>query len=262
MTMPSKQNEEKSNPLITVSVVSHGDSKKIMRLLESMRLFEKTNAIQVVLTDNLGYDLPEIDNSPWHSLQIIHNKRIWGFARNQNQAFQLAKGKFFCLLNPDVVFLQPVFVQMLQWIKMSQADIVAPLVVDSKAKIQDSFRDLPTPLEIILRRLPGYTFHSSTVETNKVIRPDWLSGLFLLMRKETYQKLKGMNEKYHFYFEDVEFCTRARLMELKLLVDTAVRIQHDAHHASRRNLIYLLWHIRSAIRFFTSPVYREALKHK
>jgi len=255
-------NNDKSTPFVTVSIVSHGDSEKVLRLLESVRLFEKTNLIQVILTDNLGRELPDVDNSSWHSLKILRNERSRGFAKNHNRAFQLAEGKFFCLLNPDVVFLQPVFIQILRQIETSQADIIAPLVVDSKDRVQDSFRDLPTPIEIILRRLPGFTFGSTIVEPNKVIRPDWLSGLFLLMQKETYQKLNGMNEKYRFYFEDVEFCTRARLMGLKLLVDTAIRIQHDAHRASRKNLIYLLWHIQSAIRFFTSPIYKEAQKRK
>ena len=81
------------------------------------------------------------------------------------------------------------------------------------------------------------------------------------MRSDTYRKLGGLNEKYRLYFEDVEFCTRARLAGLKLAVNTNVRVQHDAHRASRKKLIYLIWHIQSAIRFFTSPVYRKALQN-
>ena len=262
MNTPSQQGVDNSIPLVTVSIVSHGDFEKVLRLLESMYLFETASSVQVILTDNLGHDLPDIDGSLWHSLKILRNERSRGFARNHNQAFQLAEGKFFCVLNPDVIFLQPVFVQLIKQVKTSQADIIAPLVIDSKDRIQDSFRGLPTPLEIILRRLPGYTFDSKISETNKLIRPDWLSGLFLLMRKETYQKLKGMNEKYRFYFEDVEFCTRAKLMGSKLLVDTTIRTQHDAHRASRKNLIYLFWHVQSAIRFFASHVYKEARKRK
>ena len=248
-------------PLVTVSVVSHGDSKKVECLLESLHAYEQASSKQIIITDNLGNELPELDPSPWSSLHILRNEHSYGFSYNHNRAFQLAKGSYFCILNPDVVFKEAVFTQLLQRLKTLQTDIVAPLIVDSRGVIQDSFRDLPTPLEVLLRRLPGYKFDYSIVKSTELIQPDWISGIFLLMRSDTYRELGGLNEKYKLYFEDVEFCTRARLAELKLAVDANVRVQHDAHHASRKKLIYLFWHIQSAVRFFTSPVYGKAIQN-
>ena len=248
-------------PLVTISIVSHDDSKKVFALLESIHTFEKTDSIQVVVTDDLGCEFPEIDPSPWFSLHILRNERSHGFSRNHNQAFQLATGSYFCVLNPDVVFKEAVFTRLLQRLEALQADIVAPLIVNSRGIIQDSFRDLPTPLEVLRRRIPGYQFDYSAAESAELVQPDWISGIFLLMRSNTYRELGGLNEKYRLYFEDVEFCTRARLAELKLAVDTNVHVQHDAHHASRKKLIYLLWHIQSAVRFFTSPVYGKAIQN-
>lgn len=260
MNGKSLQSEDNTAPSVTVSIVSHGDSKKVMHLLESMHTFEQANSIQVIVTDNLGYEIPVIDDSTWSSLNILRNERSWGFARNHNHAFRLVKGKYFCILNPDVVFVEDVFIFLIQQIESLKADIVAPLIVDSHGVIQDSYRDLPTPGELIRRRFPGYKPKPASSDKNGVIDPDWLSGIFLLMRSETYQEMGGLNEKYRLYFEDVEFCTRARLAGLNILVDTSVRIQHDAHRASRRKPIYLLWHIQSAIRFFISPVYKEAFR--
>lgn len=248
-------------PLVTISIVSHGDSKKIFALLESILTFEQTDSIQVVITDNLGDEFPEIDTSPWFSLHILRNKRSHGFSRNHNRAFQLAMGSYFCVLNPDVVFKEAVFTRLLRRLEVPQTDIVAPLIVNSKGVIQDSFRDLPTPFDILHRRIPGYQFDYSIAELTELIQPDWISGIFLLMRSDTYRELGGLNEQYRLYFEDVEFCTRARLAGLKLTVDTNVRVQHDAHHASRKKLTYLLWHIQSAIRFFTSSVYGKAIQN-
>jgi GT2 family glycosyltransferase len=80
----------------------------------------------------------------------------------------------------------------------------------------------------------------------------------MLMRTSLYAGLGGMDARYRLYLEDVEFCTRARLAGFKILVDPALRLQHDARRASRTEFIYLAWHIGSAFRFFTSPVYRQA----
>jgi N-acetylglucosaminyl-diphospho-decaprenol L-rhamnosyltransferase len=248
-------------PLVTISIVSHDDSKKVECLLESLRAYEQASSKQIIITDDLGNELPELDLSPWSSLHILRNEHSYGFSHNHNRAFQLAKGSYFCILNPDVVFKEAVFTQLFRRLKALQADIIAPLIVDSRGVIQDSFRDLPTPCEVLLRRLPGYKFDYSIAKSTELIRPDWISGIFLLMRSDTYRKLGGLNEKYRLYFEDVEFCTRAQLAGLKLAVDTNVRVQHDAHHASRKKLIYLLWHIQSAVRFFTSPVYGKAIQN-
>jgi len=262
MSEVAKNRKSASKPLVTVSIVSHGDSKKVSHLLASIRKHELAASIQVIITDNLGNEIPDIHGSPWGSFHILRNEQNRGFAHNHNHAFQLAKGEYFCVLNPDVIFIQSIFSKLFERIYVLQADIIAPLVVDAKGMVQDSFRDLPTPLEIVRRRFPGYTFDSTIAESSDVIEPDWMPGIFYLMRGSTYRELGGMNEKYRLYFEDVEFCTRARLAGLKLLVDTSIRVQHDAHRASRKKLIFFLWHIQSAIRFFSSPIYRTALRNR
>ncbi len=82
----------------------------------------------------------------------------------------------------------------------------------------------------------------------------------MIMLSETFARLNGLDEQYKMYFEDVDFGTRARLEGYKLLVDTRYRLIHDAQRMSRRSPQYLLLHLISAFRFFTSDVYRNAKK--
>ena len=138
--------------------------------------------------------------------------------------------------------------------------MIAPKIVDENGTAQDSFRALPSPFEIIRRRLPGYKFKPYQPDHDGLIRPDWLAGMFWLMDSDVYRKLGGMDERYRLYFEDVDFCTRARLAGMKILVDARAQIRHDAQRSSRKNPYYLFLHIWSAIRFFTSPVYRQILR--
>jgi hypothetical protein len=245
--------------LITFSVVSHGDADKIGHLLKSLQNHEPdTKRFQIVLTDNLGKELPEFDSSPWASLHILRNRAPLGFAHNHNNAFKIAQGEWFTIINPDLVFERPVFGKLLNRLQGDLNTILAPHVVDETGKVQDSFRALPTPFEIIRRRLPGYRFEPLEPDGDGFIHPDWIAGMFLFMNHEVYRQLGGMNERYRLYFEDVDFCTRAKLAGMKILVDTQVRVQHDAQRSSRRKLLYLLLHTQSAFRFFASPVYRQA----
>ena len=271
MSFFSETNGNKTNPYgpyaaamnsestITVSIVSHGDASKVEHLLESLRKHEPDpKRFQIILTDNWGNDLPEFDPARWGSLNILRNRASQGFARNHNNAFKLAQGRYFAILNPDLVFERPIFDKLLDRLKTHQSAIVAPYIVDTNGTIQDSFRTLPTPLEIVRRRLPGYKFEPFHPDRDGLIHPDWTAGMFWLMRSDVFRALGGMDERYRLYFEDVDFCTRARLKGIEILVDASVQIRHDAQRSSRKKLYYLLLHSQSALRFFASPVYRQA----
>jgi N-acetylglucosaminyl-diphospho-decaprenol L-rhamnosyltransferase len=260
MSKSAQGMQNTGSALVTLSVVSHGDAVKIVQLMESLHRHEQVGQFQLIITDNLGWNVPDIENSGCQSLSIIRNQKMVGFAKNHNQAFKLATGRYFCVLNPDVVLEQSVFPTLVKLIKNKQADIVAPLIVDANASPQDSFRDFPTPFEIIRRRLPGYHYVPPSPDSSGLVRPDWIAGIFMLMSREIFDRIQGFNEIYRLYFEDVDFCARAQLAGVKLIVDTNVRIRHDAHRASRKELIYLLWHIQSAIKFFVSPTYKRALQ--
>lgn len=248
-------------PLMTISIVSHGNADTISDLLNSLQQHEPdSKRFRIILTDNLHTDLPDFDPAPWDSLQIIRNKAPLGFAHNHNTAFTLVQDKWFAILNPDLIFERPIFDRLLQRLQDRPNAILAPQVVDENGHVQDSFRPMPTPLELIRRRLPGYRFKPYQPDLDGLIHPDWMAGMFWLMDSSTYRQLGGMDIRYRLYFEDVDFCTRARLAGIEVLGDAQTTIRHDARRSSRRKLFYLMLHTQSALRYFTSPVYRKARK--
>lgn len=242
-------------PLITLSITSHGDVPKVCALLESILRHERQTDYQIIITDNLGDD--EFSAPVFQSATILRNQTRQGFAANHNAAFKHARGEYFCVLNPDILFIQPVFNLLIENIQHRQADILAPLIVDGQGETQDSFRSLPTPAELISRRLRKE--YSRPMPAAR-LSPDWLAGMFLFMRTDTFQNLDGFDERYYLYFEDVDFSTRARLAGYRLLLDPSLQVQHDAHRASEKRLRYLRWHVQSAIRFFRSQVYKDIKK--
>jgi N-acetylglucosaminyl-diphospho-decaprenol L-rhamnosyltransferase len=255
-----RENSFPGGARLTISIVSHGDGEKIVHLLESLHSWERSIPYRLVITDNLGDDLPPLESREGMPVSVLRNRHPRGFASNHNQAFRSVETEFFCVLNPDVLFEQAVFEHLVAVLEANEADVVAPLIIDSYGNVQDSFRTLPTPIELVRRQIPGYHFTPLPPDSDGLVRPDWMAGMFLLMKSEVFRRLGGFDEGYRFYFEDVDICTRARLAGLKLLVDPNVRVQHVGRRASRTDLRYLLWHVQSAMRFFGSPVYRQALR--
>lgn len=248
-----------SQPIITLSIVSHGNKEKVGDLLASLQRRESdTNRFQLIITDNLKDELPALDPSPWASLQILRNERPMGFAENHNRAFEFASGEYYAILNPDLIFERPVFDGLKASLHAHAAGLIAPQIVDEGGGTQDSFRSLPSPFELIRRRLPGYHFQPPLPGSDRLIQPDWIAAMFWLMPSNVYRSLGGMDERYRLYFEDVDFCTRARLRGYKIVVDPSFSVRHDAARSSRRNAYYLFLHTQSAFRFFNSQVYRQA----
>jgi GT2 family glycosyltransferase len=221
---------------------------------------EAYKTTEILITENTQ-DVVELRKDiPGINLRIHRNQSPQGFARNINDIFAEAHGAYYCILNPDTIWVEPLFKRLISLIENGTADVVAPLIIDPEGIPQDSFRELPTPLELFRRRFLGQNLRPLPFTRDEIVHPDWIAGTFLLMRSDVYRQLGGFDERYHLYFEDVDFCSRARLMDFKLAVDTSVKLLHQARRESRRNLRYLGWHISSATRFFTSPVYRQIRK--
>jgi GT2 family glycosyltransferase len=65
---------------------------------------------------------------------------------------------------------------------------------------------------------------SITLSTNKPLSdPDWADGSCLFFSKEVFEKVNGLFEKFFMYFEDVDFCLRAKKSGFRINhVDTLV----------------------------------------
>jgi GT2 family glycosyltransferase len=254
---PHRGDAVQQSPLVSVSIISHGNAEEIATLLQSLVSHEQASRLQLILTANLGDDLPDVDPSPWHSVKLLRNKQPRSFAANHNAAFPHAASSMFCLLNPDILLLEPVLERLVAHVESGHAHILSPLAVDPSGCIQDSFRPLPTPMELIRRRTLGQA-KAASIGRQELIAPDWIAGFFQLMPASLFAQLGGLDEHFRMYMEDVDFCTRARLAGFSVAVDPAMRFQHGARRASRAEFRYFLWHLGSAIRFFRSPVYRQA----
>ncbi|MHA2428813.1 MAG: glycosyltransferase, partial [Candidatus Hermodarchaeia archaeon] len=185
----------KSNPLISISIVSHGHGDLLKRLIDSIRAAEETAAFEFILTENLRDQGDSLLILRGENVTLLINDRPKSFSANHNQAFKRSSGDFFCVLNPDVLFNRELFPTFFNHIDQGLGDIVAPLVVNSDHRPQDSFRPLPSPSEILQRNIIQRS-HTISYPGPSPIYPDWIAAIFLLMRAEIFLSLDGFDEKF------------------------------------------------------------------
>jgi GT2 family glycosyltransferase len=95
--------------MITVSIVSHNHGKMVSRLIFQLLKFSQIS--KIIVTLNIPEKIKFIRSK---KVQIIVNKKIKGFAENHNQAFFFCKSKFFCVLNPDIIFIENPFGKLIK----------------------------------------------------------------------------------------------------------------------------------------------------
>ena len=254
IALPPIATSHSLQPAVTISIISHGQMHLVLPLLQDLDAIHPVTPLHVVLTLNLPEALPFGPEDFAFSLQVLHNAQPLGFGANHNQAFQHAQGGFFCVLNPDIRITKNPFPALLEACSDASIGLAAPAIHNSSDGLEDSARKFPTPWRIThrvltRRRTRDYGAPAPT------LHPDWLAGMFLLMRSAVYRQTGGFDERYFLYYEDVDLCARIRLAGLDIVQLALPGVVHNAQRASHRDPKYLRWHVGSMLRFFASGAF-------
>jgi GT2 family glycosyltransferase len=247
-----------NNPTLTVSVVSHGQGAVLTPLLDQLGKLAEAVPLQVIVTENLPRHPTAISESAvrGYGFDFIGNVSPKGFGENHNAAFSRCRTLYFCVLNPDLILdgnpFQPLTRQLAQ-----QPGIAVPTIVSPNGAVEDSVRRLPTVTRLlgrVMARVRGVKCPPD-YPAGMDVEVDWAAGMFMVFNSDVYRELGGFDERFHLYCEDVDICLRSWLRGRQVVRLANVKVLHDARRDSHRQLRYLLWHLGSFFRLFTSAAY-------
>jgi GT2 family glycosyltransferase len=242
-----------TRPGITVSVVSHGQNALVNRLLSDLAE-HCASRLEVILTQNI-FDPVPLDAAQAHRFEIITNSQPKGFGANHNSAFARSTSDTFFVVNPDVRLLGDPFFSLASRLGGSRVGAVGPGVLSPSGAVEDSARRFPT-VASLLRKLvlggagPDYPTDKGPVEV------EWVAGMFVGFEREAYERVRGFDERYFLYYEDVDICRRLGSHGYKVLYDPTVSIVHEARRASRTDPRLMRIHAASILRYLRST-YRD-----
>ena len=235
---------------LVVSLVSHGHGTLVEPLLHTLAQRSAGTLARVVLTQNLPEPEPVPPPGGWpFALELVRNAQPLGFGANHNQALAGAAELFVCVLNPDVQLCggpEPLGV-LVQTAAQPGVGCAYPVQLGACGQLQDSARALPTPRALWRRRVLRQPDTSV----------DWVNAACLVLPGPVWQALGGFDASYFMYCEDVDLSLRIRLSGWSL-VRAPVQVVHAGERASHRRWSHLQWHVRSLLRLWCSPVYRQA----
>lgn len=230
----------------------------VKHLLNDLQSQCSAEHIEIILTRNV----PEIDDIyiadiPF-PVRLVDNPSPKGFGANHNAAYKIARGDYFCVLNPDIRLMENPFPSLIAQAQQQKVGVVAPRILNPVGLREDSARRFPTPTELLRKALGGAS--EVVTDSHHASAADWVAGMFMLFPSSVFRAMGGFDERYFLYYEDVDICARLALAGYKRLVCSDVAVVHDARRSSHRRFDYAAMHLRSILRFFFSDVYRQVRK--
>jgi N-acetylglucosaminyl-diphospho-decaprenol L-rhamnosyltransferase len=229
---------------IIVSIVSHGHGHMVNDLCN--KLLNLRSVKKVILTLNIPENLAITSSK---RLVITRNPHPKGFGANHNAAFSLCDSEFFVILNPDISFDGDIFELLRSSLKINNCNLIVPLVLSPNGDIEDSVRFFPTPY-YLLQKLFGKKSGNYSNIVDQFIYVEWAAGMFMFFDSSSFADVGGFDEKFYLYYEDVDIGARFWKNGFRIGLCSSAKIIHDAQRSSRRNFVYMLWHMKSMIRYF------------
>lgn len=230
---------------VTVSIVSHGHGAMVWRLVSQITSY--SDVVKIIVTLNVSEFVPENLSK---KVFVIKNNKPKGFGENHNTAFDLVDSEFYCVLNPDIEFVENPFPALINIFYNKECGVVAPVIINRDGVAEDSMRKDLTP-SLLMKRIFGLNrgIYISNRLDSKVL-PDWVGGMFMLFRTEAFEKVGRFDRRYFMYCEDADICRRMWKIGYCVFGCLEVNVVHSAQRASHRNLKHLIWHLQSLLRYF------------
>jgi len=234
---------------VTVSIVSHHHGSLVKSLLSQLTKCTK-HVARIIITNNVPGDISlNSADFPFEIIQI-ENDVPQGFGANHTQAFLRCDTEFFCVMNPDITVANDPFAGLLSCRDIQSPAIIAPLIIDPNGSVEDSARYFPTPWGLVKKAFGEYDGVYPLSMDQTVGYPDWVAGMFMLVKSDIYLELDGFDESFFLYYEDVDFCVRVWKSGYAVALCQQVRVTHDARRSSHKDITFLKWHAKSAALFF------------
>ncbi len=195
-------------------------------------------------------------------VHVIENHENVGFARANNQALAQSTGQCLLLLNPDTVVERDTFVQCANF--MAEHEDCGGLtvkMVDGKGNfLRESKRGFPSPtasfykISGLTRLFPHskrfaayYMGHLGEDDINEI---EILPGAFLMLRREVYDKIGGLDETYFMYGEDIDYSWSIKLAGWKNYYLPTTRIIHYKGESTRKGSMNYVYTFYNAMAIF------------
>lgn len=190
---------------------------------------ENLDAEIIVVDNHSSDDSCQMVKSLFPQVQLIENKENYGFSKGNNQGVSVAKGEYICILNPDTVVAEDTFDILINFAEtQNNLGILGCRLIDGSGNfLPECKRNIPLP-KIALKKILGLSksYYVNQLNEFQTGHVPILVGAFMLMKRNVFNKVKGFDEDYFMYGEDIDLSYRIYKLGCNNIYNGSVTMIH------------------------------------
>ncbi len=219
--------------------------------------------IELIVIDNASSDgSAEMVRTEFPQVQLIANDQNQGFTAATNQGLAVAQGRYLLLLNPDTEVVGDALATMVRYMDAHpQVGALGPQLYYPDGSRQPSRRRFPTFTTALVestiiqewwrdnRFLRRYYMADTPDDTIQEV--DWVIGACLLVRRQVYEQVGGLDEGFFMYSEELDWCRRIKDAGWQVVyLPTATVIHHEGRSSEQVVPARHIYFQSSKVRYF------------
>lgn len=227
----------KKNVDLSIIIVNYNTRQLLDNCLKSIFKYDWKIHFKVIVVDNASTDGSAVlVAKQFPQVELIKNDQNIGFAAGNNLALKKINSETMLLLNSDTEVLADSLDNLYHL--ASNYDISSCQILNKELILQPNTGDFPfglalfnwlTGLDDIFSfwQIPLRSFHQNNKKFyNGIKEVDWVSGTAMLINRQVVDKIGLLDESFFMYFEDVDYCLRAKKMGFKIGWTDQAKIIH------------------------------------
>lgn len=225
--------------LLSIIIVNYKTSELVESCITSLKklLGDKIGKdIEIIVVDNHSGD-EEIEKlqklRDKEGFKLLTSKINIGFGAGCNFGTTISQGKYLLFLNSDTSSPFGIF-EMTQFMEKENPGILGGRLINENGKYEKSAGNFFNLINLFLMLFVGND-RIVRFSPNSYRKVDFVSGGFLMVKKEDFEKLKGFDEDYFMYMEDMDLCFRASKIGIATYFYPQASVIHKKHGSSNRS---------------------------
>ncbi len=255
---------------LSIVIVNYNVKYFLEQALMSVLKASASIKAEIYVVDNNSVDgSVEMVRQKFPTIKVIENKDNKGFSKANNQAIILATGRYVLLLNPDTIVEEDTFEKVISFMDSHpDAGGLGVKMIDGKGNfLPESKRGLPTPSAAFYKIFglaaifPNSTlfgkYHLGYLDKDKIHEVEVLSGAFMMVRKDAFDKMGLLDEDFFMYGEDIDLSYRIIKAGYKNYYFPETRIIHYKGESTKKSSVNYVFVFYNAMIIFAKKHFSQ-----
>lgn len=225
---------------LSVIIPHYGGADDTLRLVNSLQRQSTQYKVEIIVSDdNSPVPFPAVEGAT-----VVRRQHNGGFGANVNSGVKAASGNWLLILNSDLTLPSSFIDDMYKAAEEEQVlaggggVVIAPHIVGHEGESQWVGRAFPrvrhhawewfTPAARLRHTKFWHAMvgHDLACTTSKRAEPDWLMGACMMIRREDFNEVGGMDERFFMNSEEVDLQRRFAAHGIKRVFRGDIVVEH------------------------------------